>query len=292
MGNRVKRAGHNGPRNAGRLAPIVFLILMALIAGYACRAQETPPAPATSAAPSAPAIELPPAEKIIEESIAASGGRETLEKIHSRVTRGSLEIPMAGIKAAISVYTAEPNRVYNVVESDALGKITSGCDGEVYWESLAMTGSRIKEGEEKASAARESRFHGDLEWRSLYKEAKTTELADVGDRKCYKLTMTPSEGKPECFYYGVDDHLLRKIESVVVSPMGEVNVETFVDEYRAQDGVQVPIRSRQVLMGMQEMIFTIESITHNADIPDSVFALPAEIQALLAKPAQESQPTK
>jgi hypothetical protein len=320
MPNRVRRAGRARPHGfRRRRATMVLLAVAGLIAGLplaagplatwlgdgpavsllaaAARAQETPPAtpgpaPVAAAAPDVPAIELPPAEQIIEQAIDASGGRAALEKIHSRVIHGALEVPAVGIKASLAVYTEEPNKVYNVAESDAIGKIESGTDGEVYWESTMMTGPRIKDGEEKASAVREARFHNDLEWRSLYKQAETTGVADIGGRRCYKVTMTPPEGKPEYLYYDAEDHLLRKMESTLVSTMGEIRVETFVEDYRAQDGIQVPFRSRQVFVGMQEMILTTESVAHNVDIPDSVFALPAEIQALLAKPAGDRKSTE
>jgi len=292
MESRMKCAGQDLASDTRRLSLIMIMAMTVLLSGLPLASTIAADPPAADPPPATklpPAVELPPAEQIIEQAIAACGGRDALEKIHSRVTNGVFEIPSVGIKAAISVYSAEPNKLYSITESDALGRIASGTDGEVYWESSAMTGPRVKEGEEKASAARESTFHNDLEWRSLYKQAETVELVTTGDRECYKVAMTPIEGKVEYFYYDVQDHFLRKIESTLVSPMGEISIEAFVDDYRLQDGVQVPFRSRQVLMGMQEMILTIESMTHNVDIPDSVFALPGEIQALVAKQAQEAE---
>ncbi len=292
MRNRMKSVNPGRARAIRRLARMTAAAMIMLLGGLPLAAAAAAETPAAAPAAETPAANLPAAEQIIERAIAACGGREALEKIHSRVTRGVLEIPAVGIKAALTVYTAAPNKVFNVAESDALGRIASGTDGAVYWESSAMTGPRIKEGEERAAAIRESTFHNDLEWRSLYKQAETVGVATIGDRECYQVAMTPTEGKVEHFYYDMKDHFLRKTQATLVSPMGEISVEAFVDEYRLQDGVQVAFRSRQVLMGMQEMIFTVESMEHNVAIPDSIFALPAEIQALVAKQAQDAAPAE
>ena len=44
----------------------------------------------------------------------------------------------------------------------------------------------------------------------------------------------------------------------------------------------LPHRVRQVVAG-QELVTTIESITHNVEIPAGQFDLPKEIQALVKK---------
>lgn len=302
VGLELPECGCGAPRRVGPLLLALAVLVAGLpLAGWAwlpstkAQAQEAPPATsATPAAPAAPAPDqaarpLPPAEQILDQVIEAIGGREALERIHSHVTMGTFEVPAAGITATMKVYAAAPCKIYTVAESDAIGKIESGTDGEVFWETTTMTGPRIKEGEEKAMAAREARFHSELEWRSLYKQVETVAITNVDGRDCYAILMTPPEGKPEHHFYDVDSHLLRKVETTIVSPMGEIRVETFTEDYRLQDGIQMPFRSRSVLMGIQELIFTADSIRSNVEIPDSVFAPPAEIKALLAKPEQENK---
>ncbi len=277
-----------GGANRLRLRPIGLVLLAALVAMVGldpCGPLGVP----TVLAPTAWAQsdELPPAEQVLEKAIEATGGREAIKKITNRISIGSLEIPAMGIKAKMTTYSAAPNKVYSVAESDALGKLESGTDGDVFWEVTMMTGARIKQGEEKAAAQREARFYSDLEWRDLYKSVETVGRTEVAGHECYKLKMTPPEGKPEYHYYDTESYLLRKLESTVVSEMGEVTVEIFPEEYKEVDGVMLPYRSRQVLMGMQEMLFVTDSVEHNADLPADLFDLPAEIQAL--QPSQSDQ---
>ncbi len=228
---------------------------------------------------------LPDAAQILDRSIEVTGGRAAYERIHSRITVGSLELPAMGIKAKLTTYAAAPSFFYSIGESEAIGKLESGSNGEVFWDITAMTGPRIKTGEEKAAAAREARFNNVLFWREMYKEVQTTGIDTVESRPCYKLVLTPTEGEPETNYFDTETSLLRRADQVVVTEMGRMSVQSFFSDYRPVDGLLMPFKSRQILMGMQEMVFATDSIAQNVEIPPERFALPPEIQALVAKAA-------
>jgi hypothetical protein len=228
---------------------------------------------------------LPDAAQILDRSIEVTGGRAAYERIHSRVTFGSLELPAMGIKAKLTTYAAAPSFLYSVGESEAIGKLESGGNGEILWDVTAMTGPRVKTGGEKAAAAREARFNNVLFWREMYKEVQTTGIDTVASRPCYKLVLTPTEGEPETNYYDCETNLLQRADQVVVTEMGRVSIQSFFSNYRPVDGLLIPFKSRQILMGMQEMVFATDSVAQNVEIPPERFALPPEIQALVAKAA-------
>jgi hypothetical protein len=228
---------------------------------------------------------LPDAAQILDRSIEVTGGRAAYERIHSRVTIGSLELPAMGIKAKLTTYAAAPGLFYSLGESEAIGKLESGSNGEVFWDITAMTGPRIKSGAEKAAAAREARFNNVLFWREMYKEVQTTGIDTIDSRPCYKLVLTPLEGEPETNYYDIETNLLQRADQVLVTEMGRVPIESTFSDYRPVDGLLIPFKSRQLLMAMQEMVFATDSIAQNVEIPPERFALPPEIQALVAKAA-------
>jgi hypothetical protein len=68
--------------------------------------------------------------------------------------------------------------------------------------------------------------------------------------------------------------------------MGEVAVEVEVSDYKKFGGVLYPTRSRQKAGG-QEMEITITSVTVDEPVPPEYFALPPDIQALVAKAADK-----
>jgi len=232
--------------------------------------------------------ELPDAAALLDQAVEAMGGRAAMDQIHNRVTHGSMQIPAMGITGTLVSYSAAPSLFYSVAELAGLGKFESGTDGEIFWESTAMTGPRLKSGEERAMALREARFNGMLHWREMYADARTVGIDTVESRPCHKILLTPVEGSPETQYYDMETGLLRKAEMTITGEMGTIPVVAYADDYREVDGVQ--IRSRQVVMGIQEMLFVTERVEHNVEIPEGRFEPPAEIRALLERDREAEAP--
>ncbi len=270
-------------RNAGiitrsplhRWAGALAIASMLALVGFAVGAQDA-------------GKDLPSAETIIEKGIEATGGRAAIENVRTMVTKSTMELPAMGIKASMTHYAALPHSSYSVIESPEMGKIEEGASGGVYWEMTQMTGPRIKEGEEKALAKR-SALDSDLHWRETFPDVSVAGIDTVDGRPCYKVVMIPTEGPVDTRYYDMETYLVVKQEMEVESPMGRIPMESFANDYRWVEGMLIPHRSRQVVMKMQEMVFTTDSIACNVAIPDSVFRLPEPIQALLAKSAAPAE---
>jgi len=262
----LRPAGDAAVRVSGVMGPVVFALL--LLVSAPLQAQET---------------DLPSAEEIIDRSIEVMGGRAAFERLYNNKSTGTMEMPQMGLKASTISYSAAPAKMYVAMESEGLGTMESGGDGEVYWERTMMTGPKVKKGEEKAVARREAMFHGNLKWRELYPEVETTAIDTVDGKPCYRILLTPVDGQPETHCYDVESGLLVKSEMKVKTDMGVIPVETYLSDYREAEGVLSPHHVRQVIMGIQEMLFTTDSLWYNVEIPDSVFALPPNVAALLAK---------
>ena len=65
---------------------------------------------------------------------------------------------------------------------------------------------------------------------------------------------------------------------------GEIPVEITLADYREVDGVMVPFRTMETML-MQQMLTTVASVEHNAELPAVAFEPPDEVTALLAKAA-------
>lgn len=230
-------------------------------------------APAAAPAP-------PKAETILDQYVEATGGRAAYKKVHNEITTGTMEFVGKGLKAALTSYKAEGGKSYNLAEIPGVGKIEQGTDGEVAWERSALQGPRIKQGEERAAALREAAFNAD--WRDLFKKAELAGEEDVDGTACYKVILTPNEGRPETRYYDKKTHLLVKASKIVKTAMGEIPAEIAVSEYKAVNGILSATKVRQVAIG-QEFLITISSIEYNAGLPGNRFDLPDDVKALLEK---------
>lgn len=238
---------------------------------------------ALSAAFSLAAAETPSGEAVLEQYVAATGGKAAYEKIQSEVSTGSFEFTGKSIRGTVASYKVAPNKSYLSMDIPGIGKMEDGSNGEIAWTRSALQGPRIKDGDERAATLREATFNGPIHWRKLYKSVALAGTENVGDRACYTLILTPHEGKPETHYYDTKSHFLLKVTMTVSTPMGEIPMESRLGDYRNDGGILTPHRLEQSAMG-QEFVITIDSVKWNAEIPKDRFDIPADVQALLAKP--------
>jgi len=233
---------------------------------------------------------LPEAEKILDGYVDATGGLAAYDRIQNRVTKGTLDLGATGmgIKLSITSYNARPDRSYNLIESDALGKMENGTDGSVVWENSTMQGAQVKEGKERAFLLKMSTFDRMAYWRKAFKKVECTGLEDIEGLPCYKVVATAVDGEPETYWIDKETNLLIKSEMSMESQMGTVKAQMFPGDYEKFDGILVPKSVKIIVMGM-ERTATMTSIEHNVKLPEDRFALPPEIQALLDKKKAEKK---
>ena len=243
---------------------------------------------ATLAAQSTPAS-LPKAETILDRYVEVTGGKAAYESRHSEVATGTIEMVGAGVTGTIADYRAAPDKVYTELDVNGVGKIQAGSDGQVAWELSALQGPRVKDGDEKADAMRDSIFNGPVRWREIYPKVETTGTAAVDGEECYKVAATPKDGKPETQYYSKKSGLLLKTEGIQITSMGEIPVEETMSNYKDAGGILAPYTITQKGAG-QVMKVEIQDVKANTEIPASRFDLPAEIKELAAKSKSPAQP--
>jgi hypothetical protein len=116
----------------------------------------------------------------------------------------------------------------------------------------------------------------------LYAKAELTGVEDVEGRPCYKVVLTPSEGRPVTQYYDRENGLLVKVTMIAASPMGDVPVEVLLSDYKEAGGVRVPHALKQKVVS-QEIHIKLNSVQYDTNLPENAFDLPEDVRALLAK---------
>jgi hypothetical protein len=232
---------------------------------------------------------LPSVETIYNHFIAATGGKAAYEARHSVVEHATLDFSKQGLKGSLTIYEAAPDKYLGVTELPGIGKIATGSNGEVAWENTALQGPRIKQGVERDDALREGAFNAPLYWKKLYVKTETAGTETVEGHDCYKIVLTPKEGKPITEFYDRKSGLMVKTMATVSSQMGEVNAEIIYDDYRKDGDVLAPHRMVN-RAAQQEFVIQIDSVEVNPDLPKDRFDLPPEVQALLKKNAAAEKP--
>ncbi len=223
--------------------------------------------------------DLPTGEDVMKKNIEALGGETALARRHNSLMKGTMAI--SGVEMEMTIYAAEPNLSYTLFESAMIGKMESGCNGEVAWDLSVMQGASVKEGDELDKALFDAVFNAELYWRDRYTNIEVLAEEEIEGTACYKVLLTPIVGDPITAYIDMETWLTVKTESVNNSAMGSISIVNNLSDHREVDGVKVPFRMKLILMGAQEMTTIIESLEFNVVIPKGVFDLPAEIQELL-----------
>jgi hypothetical protein len=228
------------------------------------------------------AADLKTGDAVLDHFVAVTGGVGAYNKMHNMVMKGTMSMPAMGVKGAVTIYAAEPNKVSMVTDIAGVGKIIEGSDGTNGWTYSAMQGPQVKKGEELNESLREAFFHKETEWRSVYASAELAGTEDFDGKPAYKIVMTPKSGKPETNYYDKESGLMVHHKSVRATPFGEIPVDVTIGGYRKDCGVLLPHVVTQSVAG-QKIDLELDSIECNTEIPASAFAPPAEVKALMAK---------
>lgn len=225
---------------------------------------------------------LPKADTILDRFIEVTGGKAAYLKHHSEIMTGTMEVVGRGVKGTMTTYAAEPDKFYAVIELEGLGKSEQGSADGIVWEKSSVQGPRIKDGVEKAEGLEEATFNAPVYWRKMYSKAETAGLETVDGEECYKVVLTTNAGKPVTEYFSKKSGLVVKRSRTAVTQMGEIPVEFAVADYKDFGGVLSPTKMTQKFAGA-EILFTIQSVKTNAEIPPDRFALPDDVKALLKK---------
>lgn len=226
----------------------------------------------------AAAQQLPPAEQLVQRYVQAVGGRDALLAPRTTRTRGTFEMPAAGITGELEVVAGKPNRVATRVTIPSLGEIRNGFDGQTGWSVDPMMGARLLSGAELQAAQEQADPLAAVRDPSLFQSITTVEQTTMGGQACYKVRLVWKSGRESYDCYAVDGGLLVGSVNTQESPMGNMTVTTLVSDYRQFGNVRMPTKLTQEMMGQQQVI-NVSSVEFDV-VDDAAFTPPAEIAAL------------
>jgi zinc protease len=230
----------------------------------------------------ASAADLKTGEAVLDNYVEATGGAAAYAKIHNMVMKGSMGMPAMGLKGAVTINSAEPNKVNLSTEIVGVGKIVEGSDGSNAWTFSAMQGPQLKKGDELADSLREAFFHKENEWRTIYKSAELSGEEDVDGKPAYKVVLTPKSGVPETQYYDKASGLMVRHQGIRKTAFGEIPVDVAISGYSKECGVTLPHTMVQSVAG-QKIELKIDTVECNSAIAPATFQPPPEVKALLDK---------
>jgi outer membrane lipoprotein-sorting protein len=243
-----------------------FLLAIFLTASSAAAQTEVKPAAGAGAA-------LPTADEVVDKYATAIGGKEAYEKLSSRLSKGTFELPAMGASGSIEIHAKAPNKTISIIDIPGFGLISRCYDGTTAWSQDPQTGIRELTGNERAVQKRGADFFQAVKLKEIYPKREVKGKEKVGDREAYLIEAMPTEGGPVKMYFDTENGLLTKIQFDAETAQGTLDVQTMLADYKEVDGVKLAFTIRQVA-GALDFVIKIQEVTHNVPIDDEKFKKP------------------
>lgn len=241
---------------------------LSLALGAAAFAQSSKPAASAGNTP-----ELPTVDQILKHYEEAIGGRAAWQKITSRFSLGTIDVPAMGLSGSVLIQEKAPDRMLVVITLPG-GAFRQGFDGKVGWSEDPQTGLREMTGEELAETRRDADFYHAVKLREHFARLSVVSAEKIGEQDTYLMEVFPAEGEPEKMYFDAKTGLLVRVTRLRHSVDGAITVEGDLGDYREVDGIKVPFRIHQT-SSESSFTITLQEMRHNVPIEDSLFKKPA-----------------
>lgn len=218
------------------------------------------------------------AQEVLNKMIDAMGGRKNLEAIKDTTITGTVELVQAGMSAPITVYQKEPNKIRVDVEIAEAGmSFIQAYDGKKGWGTNFQTMAT----EEMSDDMSKNLSHQALGNDSLLNPQKlgiTFALKPkekIEDKDYIVLEQTLADGHKIIMFIDPATYLPYKSMTKSLDPMsgGEVEVESFLSDYRKVGGLMVAHSTRVMSNGEEVQRLTITGVTYNSKLEDTLFLM-------------------
>jgi zinc protease len=245
-----------------RWRPLVSACLIVLAGGLIRAAAQT-----------APQNPTPSVDEILDKYVQALGGRAALEKLTSRVAKGTFEMDQMPGEATEEIYEKAPNKQLTITDSPSFGVIRRGFNGIAGWQDMPQTGLQDLSGDQLAALRRHADFFWSVKLKELYPKmtVKGKDSFDGGD--VYVIEATPAEGPAETMSFDANSGLLVRLQGEREGPEGPVDVDSSFEDYREVDGVKIPFVVRQSF-GEFSFVIKLTEVKQNVPIEDAKFDKP------------------
>lgn len=212
-------------------------------------------------------IDLPTVDQVLDKYVEAIGGRSTLMKSTSRITK-SLRVGADGVLVPEEVYQKAPNKLLIVTRYPDL-VLRKGFDGTKGWARDGKGESMISE-QDLAELERDAEFYKDIDLKRLYAQMSITGKEKIGDQQAYVIETKSYNGSSERLYFDVQTGLLIRRYKEFKIAIGSFPTQTDYQDYKEVDGIKLPFTLRWSIPG-RTWGRKITEVKHNTMIDDANF---------------------
>jgi outer membrane lipoprotein-sorting protein len=212
----------------------------------------------------------PSADQLLDKYLQAAGGPAAIEKITSRVMKGT--ITFGDRNVPIDIYSKDPDKRISFTHTPDGDSVTA-FDGHEGWLGFPKRPVREMHGPDIDAAAMDADLHFAAHLKGMFSETQVRETEKIGDHEAY-LVIGQREGKPPLrLYFDKQSGLLVRLVRYGETPLGRLPTQIDYADYREAGGVKIPFRWTLARPGGR---FTIQvsEVKENVPVDDSKFAKP------------------
>ena len=243
--------------------------------------EEAKPAPEEEKKPGEEKAMLPSAEQLLDKYLAAIGGADALQKITSRVQKGTITA-FGGQHFPVDVYSKAPDKRLSVMHLQG-GDSFTGFDGKQGW--LSVPGRvHMMSAAENAATRIDADLYLPAHLKTLYEKFRVDAGEKIDGHDTY-LVAGRTEGQPPLrLYLDKESGLLLRLVRYAETPLGRNPTQIDYADYRDANGVKAPFRWTLARPGNRFTI-QVEQLQQNVPVDDSKFAIPPPPPATAQKPS-------
>ncbi|HEY7405457.1 MAG TPA: c-type cytochrome [Candidatus Angelobacter sp.] len=244
------------------------------------------PKPAEAARGQGARPELPSADQILDKYLQAVGGADAVQKITSRVSKGT--ISFGGEQFPVTIVAKAPNKRVSSVQL-ANGDSITAYDGHGGW--LGIPGGRETRdmtAQEAELISFDAAFYLPVEMKNMFTQFFVRPAPDkIGGHEVYQLIGNKPGKPPLRFFFDKESGLLLRTVRYSETPLGRNPTQVDYTDYRSEGGVKIPFQWT-VARPLGRFTIKVSDVQQNVPVDDAKFhkppATPAPVEQ---KPAQK-----
>ena len=213
---------------------------------------------------------LPAAQAILAKYLAAAGGPDSLQKVKSRVQKGTIDA--FGDKYPIEIYSVGPEKRVSI-SHPASGDSVTAFNGEAGWLAMPRGFHRMTDAEQQAARI-DAQLYFPLRLRELYQEFRVRPGEVIDGHATYLVAAKGKNLPPLRLYFDQESGLLLRQIRYAETPLGNNPTQIDYADYRATDGVKIPYRWT---LARPNGRFTIQmdDVKDNVPVDEKLFVMPS-----------------
>jgi photosynthetic reaction center cytochrome c subunit len=213
----------------------------------------------------------PTAQQLIDKYVQASGGAGAIDKVTSRVMKGTIDF--GGRSLPIDIYSKNPEKRISFTHMSDGDSVTA-FNGQEGW--LGSPGRPLREmrGSDLDAAAIDADLHLATHLETMFSKIEVRGVEKIDDKDAYEV-LGQREGKtPIRLYFDQQSGLLLRLVRFGDTALGWLPTEIDYSDYREVNGVKVPYRWT---LARPSGKFTIQvsELNQNVPVDDGKFDRPA-----------------